>query len=50
MKPQRIEPQLISARQDSEEDKLPKWVVVVGKVAYWLSVVLFFKAFVDAVG
>lgn len=42
----KIEPQLITVQQAEQEDELPLW----GKVAYWLSVILFFKAFVDAVG
>ena len=49
MQPEKIEPCIITARQAKEEDKLPEWVVATGKAAYWLSWVLFLKAFIDAV-
>lgn len=49
MQPDKIEPCIITARQAAEEDKLPELAVLIGKVAFWLIVVLFFKAFADAV-
>lgn len=46
----KLEPQLITVRKAEQADKLPYWLVVVGKAAYWLSVALFVKASIDAVG
>jgi len=45
---QKIEPQIITARQAAQDGKMPWWVVAIGKAAFWLSVALFFKAFADA--
>ena len=49
MQPQKIEPQIITARQAEQENKLHEWLVIVGNIAFWLSVILFINAFIDAV-
>lgn len=49
MQPVKIEPQIITARQAEEDEKLPPWLVTIGNIAFWLSIMLFVKTFVDAV-
>ena len=49
MQANKIEPQLITVQQAEQQDKLPGWLTLVGKMSFWLSVALFLKAFVDAV-
>ncbi|WP_373325676.1 hypothetical protein [Sporomusa paucivorans] len=49
MQPEKFQRCIITARQAEEEDKLPEWVVTIGNMAFWLSIMLFVKAFVDAV-
>ncbi len=49
MQPNKIEPQIITARQAEQEDKLPEWAVIIGNITWWLSVILFVSAFIEAI-
>lgn len=50
MQTNKIEQQIITVRQAEQLHKIPGWLDTVGDIAFWLSVILFLKAFVDAVG
>ena len=49
MQPEKIEPRVITVRESEAEEQLPEWLRRCCNMVFWFTVILFFKAFVDAV-